>query len=202
MLLMLVFSTTLGSNVHFWDFILKRKVCRGSDLLCFAIQNQLFHFLFKISTFVFFRPLSLETPTFNLWKLRFSLFRTLWYETYTFFYSYHISLFFLPLSYETVTFAPPFFSHFSFCLPLWYDTHTFFWSIFITWAILLIFSNTLVRNGHFFMFNLSVFIGFVTTLARNAYFQFSCSGLIPFFITTLVRFAYSTHLSCTFLSMM
>ena len=65
MLLMLVFSTTLGSNVHFCDFILKRKVCSGSDLLCFAIQNQLFHFLSKFSTFVFFRPLSLETPTFG-----------------------------------------------------------------------------------------------------------------------------------------
>ena len=135
-------------------------------------------------------------------EIAFSLFPTLWCETYTFFYSYHISLFFLPLSYETVTFALPFFSQFSFCFPLWYDTHTFFWCLFITWAILLIFSNTLVRNGYFFMCVFSFYLVFVTTLARNAYFQLSCRGLIPFFITTLVRFAYFSHLSCTFLYLM
>ncbi len=180
---MLVFSTTLGSNVHFWDFILNSKVCPGSDLLCFAIQNQLFHCLSKFLTFVFFRPLSRDAHFWSvLLKLRFSLFRTLWYETYTFFYSYHMSLFFLPLSYETVTFAPPFFSHFSFCFPLWYDTHTFFGCFFITWAILLIFSNTLVRNGHFFMFDFFCFLVFVTTLARNAHFQFSGSFLVPFLL--------------------
>ena len=77
MLLMLVFSNTLVPNVHFRDFILKTKVCLGSDSLCFAIQNQLFHFSSKFSTFVFFRPLSLETPILgpSYWNRNFHFFQ-------------------------------------------------------------------------------------------------------------------------------